>query len=222
MFDESVMLDTLRNIDRYKSEFAGVDVRNDYFGPVDAEVYYAFIRHFMPDLIVEVGSGYSTIVASKAIDNSVHRTILSAIDPAPRTVIPSRHGAHYPELVQNMPTEFFDSLESDDFLFIDSSHVFRSGNDVDYLYNRVLPSLNPGVMVHIHDIFLPDQYPNWAHWLTFNEADLVREALDSGEYDVLWSSHYMHTHFPSELSKTFKSYNPRLRPGPGSLWMVKR
>jgi hypothetical protein len=124
--------------------------------------------------------------------------------------------------VQEIPLFYFDGLNAGDFLFIDSSHIGGPGSDVEFLYETVIPRLKREVFVHIHDIFLPEPYPNYAHWKAFDEADRVQAILDSNKFEVLWSSHFMHQNFPAALASVLPSYDPLAYPGPGSLWLVKR
>lgn len=201
-------------------ELARLDTNNDFFGPVDAEVYYTFISLFAPRRIIEVGSGYSTEVAQKAISNSRAYTDLVCIDPEPRKPL-SGIVKHIPHPVQGVGTRVFEGLEDGDFLFIDSTHIDEPGSDVDYLYRSVIPYVKPGVVIHVHDIFLGTGYPKFAHWTKFNEQPLVEGLIKHHEATVIWDAHKMHRKFPSELSAAFGSYDPFAFPGPGSIWMVK-
>jgi len=109
-----------------------------------------------------------------------------------------------------------------DILFIDSSHVLKIGSDVQYEYLEILPRLAPGVLVHLHDIFLPMEYPkNWIltdHYF-WNEQYLLQAFLiHNVAMKVLWAGSYMHLQYPAILEQTFSSYN-RGKRWPGSFWM---
>jgi hypothetical protein len=125
------------------------------------------------------------------------------------------------EKVEDVPLEFFDDLSAGDVLFIDSSHVSKAGSDVNYLFFEVLPRLAPGVVVHIHDIFLPDEYPKvWVidQGRNWNEQYLVRAFLQfNSAWEVLWAAHFMGTRHTAAVQRVFPRY-PSLGGG-GSLWI---
>ena len=205
---------------------------NEVFGPVDGEILYCMIRHFQPKRVVEVGSGYSTLLSAQAIlkneEDSGNRAELTAIDPYPNETI-RRGFAGLSKLiiakVENVDMAEFLKLQENDILFIDTSHVLKIGNDVQYEYLEILPSLNKGVIVHIHDIFLPMGYPKkWVQeWRLFwNEQYLLQAFLAfNSDFEVLWAASYMHLRHPEELEEAFGSY--RRLPGPpvwsqGTVW----
>lgn len=162
---------------RFQPEFSGFaeeptrvphefHFRNGVFERVDAELLHCMIRHFKPARMIEVGAGYSTLVSAAAclLNESQDRRPcrFTAIEPFPNDLflqpIPGLS-----ELVRTPLQEVglgpFAELEDGDILFIDSSHVLRLGSDVQLLFLEVLPRLRPGVVVHVHDIFLPAEYP---------------------------------------------------------------
>jgi hypothetical protein len=145
---------------------------------------------------VEVGSGNSTWLFRQAVIDGGLETEICSIDPHPRRAIEASAKV-IREPVENVaPDFFFETLHEGDFLFIDSSHEVRIGNDVLYLFLNILPRLPPGVVVHIHDIFLPFDYPrSWIiddHRHRFGEQYLVQAMLaDSGRYDVIWPGRYL-------------------------------
>jgi len=135
---------------------------NGGYMAVDAHVYYCMIRHYKPRRIMEIGNGNSTLLAITACNKNAEecgwRATVTSIDPYPWQLF--KEG--YPGLdelilkrVQDVPVSYFEQLESGDMLFIDSSHVIRSGNDVHYEFLEILPRLKPGVLVQVHDISLP-------------------------------------------------------------------
>src|SRR5262249_25217885 len=167
------------------------------FRSVDAEVLYCMIRHYRPQHIVEVGSGFSTYVSTAAVRYNTahgHPATLVAIEPYPNDVL--RHG--FPGLsqllqppLQHVDFYLFTCLAENDILFIDSSHVLRIDSDVRLLILEVLPRLQPGVLVHFHDIFLPCDYPR--DWVMnehrfWNEQYLLQAFLACNRsFEVLWS-----------------------------------
>src|SRR4051794_19149471 len=126
---------------------------NPMFGGTDALALYGIIRHFQPKRVLEVGSGFSSRITAKALlANGAGELI--CIEPYPEEVL--RRGFHalkqlIEKPVQQVDLELFEALKKDDVLFIDSSHVVRIGGDVDFLFLEVLPRLQPGVIVHVHD-----------------------------------------------------------------------
>ena len=168
---------------------------NAYFGSPDAEVLYAIVHFYKPRNIVEVGSGNSTLLFRQAITDAHLNTRLVSIDPHPRREIARYSDEVITERVENLrDVKRFAGLNANDILFVDSSHEVKAGNDVLFLFLQVLPSLRPGVLIHIHDIFLPYEYPR--DWLMvqrwgWTEQYLVQAMLqDSAQYDVLWTGHY--------------------------------
>jgi predicted O-methyltransferase YrrM len=202
----------------------GYSFANDYFSSPDAEVLYATIRLFQPARIVEIGCGNSTRVIRQAlIDGSINACV-TAIDPHPRTDIEEFvdvfHRAMVEDLVQT-DVQIFYTLKPDDVLFIDSSHEIRTGNDVTYLYTHVLPNLAPGVLTHIHDIFLPYEYPSeWLlnHRWYWNEQYLVQALLSGSQmFEVLWPGHFVQRTQP-DFSHHFTHLQGRHAK---SLWLRK-
>lgn len=136
---------------------------NDTFLSGDAEYWYSIIRHYKPRRIFEVGSGNSTLVAVEALkrnteeDPSYHCRHV-CIEPYEMPWLEQLGVEVMREKVEDVPIQFFAELEANDILFIDSSHVIRPQGDVLFEYLQVLPSLQVGVIAHIHDIFSPRDY----------------------------------------------------------------
>jgi len=204
---------------------------NGKFESVDGEIYYCMIRYFKPKRIIEVGAGNSTYLAAQALlKNREEYGIganLIAIEPYPNDTL--RKG--FPGLtklieakVQKVDLSEFSKLKENDILFIDSSHVLKIGNDVQYEYLEILPRLNKGVLVHLHDIFLPAEYPK--KWVLrehrfYNEQYLLQAFLIFNSlFEILWGGSYMHLRYPEKLEETFSTYN-RKKVRPGSFWMRK-
>lgn len=202
-------------------DWAGPSPRFDqaWFPTLDACAAYALVRHHMPTRIVEVGSGHSTRFLAAALAGGA----ITAIDPAPRADI-SRlpRVSVVPRMVHNADPQVFAELRAGDLLFIDSSHILMPGSDVDLLFGRVLPTLPPDVLVHIHDITLPDDYPpTWA-WRNYNEQQGVIPLLLSGAYEALFSSPYVATRLTERVSRSVAARLPRHPEGRStSLWLRK-
>lgn len=206
---------------------------NGGYMAVDAHVYYCLIRHHMPRRIVEIGNGNSTLLAiaacNKNEEETGHRPKLASIDPYPWPVF--KQG--YPGLdelivkrVQDVPLSFFEELEAGDMLFIDSSHVIRSGNDVHYEFLEILPRLKPGVLVHVHDISLPKPYPKvyYDNRLYWNEQYLLQAFLVFNDrYEVIWPGNYLMIKYPERMLAAFPEFE-RMRKDypmsePTAFWM---
>jgi predicted O-methyltransferase YrrM len=195
----------------------------DWFPRLDAAAAYTLVRAGRPRHIVEVGSGHSTRFLARAMRDGNIDGRITAIDPHPRT---SLYGIPNLELlrapVQEFGMQVFDSLNPGDMLFIDSSHVLMPGSDVDLLINRALPALSSGVLVHFHDIFLPDDYPpEWA-WRGYNEQLAVAALLASKSYAPVFASHFVVSRMRETLGRTRVS---RILRPPGALessfWLRK-
>lgn len=169
---------------------------NPYYTTPDAEVLHAMVQIHHPNLIVEIGSGNSTLLFRHAIKDAGLSTRLISIDPQPRRNVAQYADVSVVERVEATGArEWLDRLGPGDILFIDSSHEVKTGNDVVFLLLTVLPALPPGVIVHIHDIFLPYEYPRaWVIEEKWNwcEQYLVQALLqDSPPWEVLWAGHYL-------------------------------
>jgi predicted O-methyltransferase YrrM len=145
------------------------DRRNNMFGPADAAIYHALLRRMRQRRIIEIGGGYSTAVALDTADAYLADLEIRCVEPYPERLLrllatgdETRVTIHS-VAVQDLPLANYAWLESGDVLFIDSTHVVKAGSDVVWLLLHVLPRLAPGVLVHIHDIFWPFEYP--ASWL---------------------------------------------------------
>ena len=185
---------------------------NDYFGYVSAAAMHGLVRHYRPRRIIEVGAGFSTRVIARAVSMNAKAGApaeLVVIDPHVGRILPEELPAIHesiPSRVEDVPLERFTSLREGDLLSIDSSHAVRIGGDVVFLYLEVLPRLAPGVLVHIHDIFLPFDYP--LQWLQrryfWNEQYLLHAFLiHNRAYTVLWAQKYAESVFPDTYARTF-------------------
>lgn len=163
----------------------------DWFAPLDACVAYVMVATRRPQRIVEVGSGHSTRFLARAIADQALGTTLTCIDPAPRASLRGLPARWQETTIQAAPESWFTDLESGDLLFVDSSHIMMPGTDVDWLLNRILPALDPGVLIHVHDIFLPDPYPAAWAWRGYNEQQALAALLQGGGYAILFASHYV-------------------------------
>lgn len=200
---------------------------NGYFEAVDAEIAYFMVRHFKPARIVEIGTGYSTRVLATALQQNSQLDALPgqliSIDPNPERFLKNGWRSfvvQIPRVIQEVELEFFDTLQSGDVLFIDSSHVVSVGSDVLREYLQILPRLKPGVLVHIHDIFLPSDYPRDAVlnnlWF-WSEQYLLQAFLSFNlQFEVLWASSAMQIQYPWVLEQCFPRWRNSYRNMPVS------
>ena len=185
---------------------------NGLFECVDAEVTYAMLRHFQPRRVIEIGGGYSSRLIAHALRRNAagngRMGELVTIEPAPDEVL--RNG--FPGLsvliadpAQNVDVSLFDSLSEGDVLFVDSSHVVKIGSDVCHECLQILPRLQPGVLVHFHDIFLPCEYPRQAvleRLCFWSEQYLLQAFLAlNPEFEVLWSASAMQLFHPDVVER---------------------
>lgn len=186
------------------------DPGNEQFPPHDAAVLYALVRHLEPRRVVEIGSGWSTTVIAAAVHDGALPTEVTCVEPHPRAMLRTMAEGGTLDLrverVETTPWSVFDKLDAGDICFIDSSHVAKTGSDVVHEFLQILPRLADGVVVHVHDVFLPEDYPkgwiragfNWNeqyvfqaylvgnqrahalafnHWLALRHPDETRRAL---------------------------------------------
>ena len=167
------------------------------------------VRHFQSRFIIEVGSGFSSLVLGAAAAENDSAGIIS-IEPFPREFL--RKG--FPGLrsliekkVQDIDLNFFSQLESGDILFIDSSHTVKIGGDVNYLFLEVLPRLKPGVIVHVHDIFLPFDYRrDWVldEFRFWTEQYLLQAfMMFNSEFEVVMANSYLNHYHQEDLKAAF-------------------
>ncbi|MGZ7188567.1 MAG: class I SAM-dependent methyltransferase [Halobacteriota archaeon] len=206
-------------------------VQNRAFESVDGEVLYCMIRRFKPQRIIEIGSGFSTRLIVNALlknmeEDAQYDGSVTVIDPYSgdlKSIFP-----HFPlqlirQKVEDTPLPVFDTLSEGDILFIDSSHVLKTGGDVAYEYLQILPRIKKGVIVHIHDIFFPAEYPR--KWLFeeshfYNEQYLLQAFLAfNNSFEVLWPGHYMYLNHREELKKAFYLHEHAEKPS--SFWIRK-
>jgi hypothetical protein len=161
-----------------------------WFPRLDAAAAYALVLAARPARIVEVGSGHSTRFLARAVGDSGAGTRIVCIDPAPRADLRGLAIERRCEVLGPGHLPLFAGLGAGDMAFFDSSHLLWPGTDVDLMLNRILPALGPGVLVHIHDVFLPDPYPpGWA-WRGYTEQLGLAGYLTSPGWEVVWASHY--------------------------------
>jgi len=181
---------------------------NGYFGGIDAALYYSLIRHLAPKRVIEIGSGQSTRIANLAFARNQAEDKpgrLTCIEPNPERLLDQEQEIELlQQKVEEIPRDYFACLEANDILFIDSTHTVKFGSDVCYEFLEILPTLKPGVWVHVHDIFFPNDYP--AEWilerrLALNEQYLVEAFLSfNNAYSVELANHWLFLDYSDALT----------------------
>lgn len=196
---------------------------NSRFGTGDAEYWYCIIRHLKPKRIIEVGSGFSTMLAARALlsnrmADDLYACTHTCIEPYEMPWLESANVHVVRKRLQDIDMQIFKELDAHDILFIDSSHVIRPQGDVVTAMLQILPILNPGVVVHIHDIFSPRDYPK--KWIVdevrlWNEQYLVEAFLSHNQdWQVIGALNYLRHQYSPALSKSLAcSLNNGNEPG---------
>lgn len=181
------------------------------------------LRRFQPANIVEVGSGFSTRLMRRAINEGKLVTRITSIDPHPNTSVQPYADEYIRTPVEDVEAaKILKLLSAGDILFIDSSHAVKTGGDIPYLFLEILPRLGTGVFIHIHDIFLPFDYPE--EWVLedygWNEQYLVHAFLAYNQsFEILWPASYVWAHRKSEILSVISTASAAARPS--SLWLNK-
>ncbi|RLK10471.1 class I SAM-dependent methyltransferase [Ruegeria conchae] len=179
----------------------GYETNNGYYDSPDADALYLMIRCFQPKRVIEVGCGNSTRVTRQAIIDGALDTTITAIDPYPRADIAHVVDRFEQKRLEEVDPAIFEQLEAGDVLFIDSSHVVRMSNDVAHLFCRIIPALKPGVVIHVHDVFLPYEYPKRFFYDCpgWGEQYMLHALLQSGFYSMLWPGYYLQQERPDAV-----------------------
>lgn len=210
-------LEVIRIIERYGPALAAISRRGtDPFEPhwdqiwftgVDAAALYAFIRERKPRRYHEIGSGNSTLFARRAIQDEQLQTYVLSVDPAPQAEVDAICDEVVRAKLQDADIERITSLDEGDILLVDSSHYAFMNSDVTAFFLDVLPAIPDGVLVGIHDIFLPEDYPWWLSDRWYAEQYLLAAWLlaDPEGADIRFATHFAVT-------------EPRLRQATEQAW----
>ena len=194
---------------------------NPAFSYSDAMSYYCVLRHFKPDHVLEVGSGFSTFIADKAIKkNGVGR--LTLVEPYPKEFLNRLESVD--KIIESFAqdisvADFVDLVESSDVWFIDSTHTVKIGSDCLYLYLKVMPEVSTDIIVHTHDVFLPfgmrkqDALDKQIYWT--EQYLLYAYMLDNPKIEILFGSAYAQQMLPEAMEKLMANKYPG---GGGSIW----
>jgi predicted O-methyltransferase YrrM len=224
----------LISIPEEKSEPNAYYYNNYSFLSGDGEYLYNIVRTFKPRKIVEIGSGFSTLMACKAVEKNKeekkdYQCQVICVEPYEHPWLEELDVEVNRSLVEDLPLAFFESLEANDILFIDSSHIIKPQGDVLFLFLHVLPVLKPGVIVHIHDIFTPKDYLD--DWILvknrfWNEQYLLEAFLSfNDQYKIIGALNFLRHFYYDELAMTCPVMKNQIERGvdrePGSFWMQR-
>jgi predicted O-methyltransferase YrrM len=236
--NEEMQLAIFEELSTYYSEHPFVDgemerlrysSENSYFLCSEAIFLYCMMRHLQPSSIVEIGSGYSSAAILDTnelfFDDAI---ICTFIEPYPEKRLNAliKQTEHHKisiveQPLQKIDNSVFSSLDANDILFIDSTHVSKIDSDVNHIFFRILPSLASGVYIHFHDIFYPFEYPK--EWIyqgrAWNEAYLLRAFL---QYNNAYKIVFFNSFFAHVYQDNLRLKMPICAKSPGtSLWLVK-
>jgi len=227
-------------VGRYVEELRDVPVTSDqptvycwqnpFWNNADALVQYGLLRSRKPRRVIEVGCGWSSLLLARALAANARETQtppadVTQIEPYPRKDVLAALPAHWrlhPVMLQRAPLALFETLVAGDVMFFDGSHCAKVASDVNWFFFQVLPRLASGVIIHIHDILLPEEYPR--DWIfnrgqTWNEQYLLQAFLmHNDRYRIEIANRYMWVHRRALLEKHYAGVQP---PWGSSLWMTK-
>jgi hypothetical protein len=184
------------------------------YGSIDAETLYAMVRRSGPSRVIELGSGFSTLAIADARARNGQQDPAGHVvcDPYPRPqLVPALESVADLRRISatELPLDDYAALRAGDLLFIDTSHTVKIGGEVNHLILDVLPVLAPGVLVHIHDIFLPFEYPRMLfedHKVFFTEQYLLQAFLSfNPNYEILFSAYALRRKFPDQIARLVPS-----------------
>ncbi|MFN3557893.1 MAG: class I SAM-dependent methyltransferase [Brevundimonas sp.] len=206
----------------------GYFFNNNSFEAGDAEILYDMIRHFKPKRLIEIGSGHSTRIARAAIlangrETPGYACTHTCIEPYEMPWLADYGVELIRERVELVDDAVFQSLESGDILFIDSSHMIRPQGDVLHEFLYLLPKLKPGVLIHVHDIFTPHDYPeSWVlgRRLYWNEQYLLEAFLTlNPDFEIIAAVNWLARNHRDRLTRATPHLIRKPAQEPGSFWM---
>ena len=219
----------LRDLAPYLAEFTppeGFFWGNGMYESIESEVLYAVVRRHKPNRLVELGSGFTSLIMAAACQENASEgrsSCYTVFDPFPREFV--KAGIDGVDSLQpvgaaEIQKKEFEALEDGDLLFIDTTHTVKVGSDVNRLILEVLPTLAPGVLVHVHDIFLPYEYPRefFEQHLYWQEQYLLQALLtENPNFEVLFPASATARERPDLITELIPKHQ---RPvGPSAFWM---
>jgi hypothetical protein len=226
---EPEMLDLLNRMGELKpvwEGFKGAEPpmprwEQSWFPGLDGAAAYTLVRERRPGRILEIGSGHSTRFLAKAVADGNFPCEITCIDPAPRASLRALDIRFIGATLQETAISELPALRAGDVLFVDSSHLALPGSDVELIFSRLLPRLPEGVLVHIHDILLPDAYPEAWRWRVYGEHIPVASWLAAGGLRPIFSSHWARTRLNDRMPSPVAAIPRPAEALETSLWTVK-
>jgi predicted O-methyltransferase YrrM len=237
--DKHAMLDLWKKLQPFlkttpfteeKVSFNRYYFQNPAFSFGDGAILSAILRNFKPKNIIEIGSGYSSACTLDTVDQFLNSEVnVTFIEPYPELLLKligvksNSNIKLIDKAVQAVDLELFSCLKKNDILFIDSTHLIKTGSDVCHELFKILPSLNRGVIIHFHDVFWPFEYPK--DWVllenrSWNEIYGLRAFLmNNKKYEILFFNDFFGQYFRDAIAK---DYPDMLKNIGGSLWLIKK
>lgn len=203
---------------------------NGWYPYADGLALFMMLNYFRPGQVIEVGSGFSSALILDTNELFLNNIMaLTFIDPNPQDRLYALlRGSDkskclvVKDIVQNTSLEIYKKLQANDILLIDSSHVSKTGSDVNFLFTEVIPTLSKGVIIHVHDIFFPFEYPqDWLfeHRLNWNEIYTLHcFLLYNDAVEIIFFSDYMQQKYSEDLKREVPDF---MKSRPGSIWLRK-
>lgn len=226
------LLEVPREASRSVTDYKDYYYNNGAYGAGDGEYLYSIIRLFKPKKIIEIGSGNSTLMSLKAIrknkeENSDYVCKFICVEPYEQNWLSKIDEIQViRKKVEEIKLSFFQQLDSEDILFIDSSHVIRPQGDVLYEYGEIIPSLKQGVIIHVHDILTPKDYLQ--EWVLdeirlWNEQYLLEAFLAYNSHiEIIGALNYLKKHYWKELASKCPILAMEKEYEVGAFWMRKK
>jgi Methyltransferase domain len=201
---------------------------NGQYPPLDAWALEAMLRWLRPTRMIEIGSGFSSLVTARVNREFLDgRLRFTCIEPYPRGFLVDGVAGLSDLIVakvQDVPLAEFESLRDGDVLFVDTSHTVKTGGDTTWIFHEIIPRLARGVIVHVHDAFLPGDYPD--EWVLdgwgWNEAYLLHSFLAfNSAFEILLGVRYMSQLRPDELTEAFPDWRTTAQQGGAAIWLRK-
>ncbi len=197
---------------------------NGWFPGLDAVTLYGLMACTRPARYLEIGSGFSTMFARRAVTDQRLDCRITSIDPSPRADISSLCDSVYRQPLETVEPAVYEALEPGDILFVDGSHQLLMNSDVAVVFLEILPRVKPGVLVHFHDIWLPHDYPvEWADRYYTEQYMLATLLLFGDQYDIVLPNRFITD--DEELSGVLAPLWSELAGAPrhgGSFWIKRR
>lgn len=166
--------------------------KSGWLGGLDIAPLYGFVCQLRPAWYAEIGSGFSTKLVKRAIDECGASTRIASIDPKPRHKIESICDVAIREPLEDADLSLFSSLAPGDIVFVDGSHRCLPNSDVTVVFLELLPMLPPDVYVGFHDIFLPYDYPpEWHDRFYSEQYVLAAQLLAEARFEIVLPCHYV-------------------------------